>query len=801
MQRSVTLLVLGDLGRSPRMMYHLESFLKENFKVRVVAYLETPLPEQIRSNPDVQFYRLNSPSAKYRHQLPKPLFLAYSLLRVIKQFFILLNILFRKIPYSDSILIQNPPSFPALLVASWIADYRGMKLIIDWHNFGYSILGMRFGDDHFVVRTMKWFERYYSKKADCHLCVSQAMKAYLENEWDIKNVICFYDSAPEKFRKTKTKEILYQLDLIPDKFENAKILVSSSSWTEDENFHLLLDAVKNYDQINDIKKLLIILTGKGSGQSKFEHQVSLANLKKVRIKTVWLEDQEYIDLLSASDLGLSFHTSSSGLDLPMKISDMLGAGLPVCAFDYGPTIREQIQENCNGLLFKSSSQLTQHLVELFNSENVRKLNEMHEWIKKYPTQLWHSSWLTTMDPLFKSYRGRICFLHPTLGLGGAERWVVNTVVSLKKAGYEVEVFTGEYAPEMGFSELITESIKITVSGKFLPTSFFQRVQVLCALLKMAWVSLRLRFSGKHYDLLICDLVSHTLPLLGKGIAEQKIFYGHYPDQYLTAPRTGWYRYYRRIFDQLEETGLSFVDHVIVNSKFTQSKFLQAFPKIETSVCYPGIDIRIYQEIEPVSENLVDSNKIVLLVFGRIFPDKNISLAIETLAKLKSLNKSWFNKIELIIAGGYNKEDHLQVDELKKLKDKVDEAKLNEQIYFKLNCDDTELIEFYRQSSVLLYTSTFEHFGLVPLEAMASARPVIASDQGGPTETIINNKTGFLTETSAEQFMDRVLKLIETPGLARKMGEEGRIHVSERFARAKQSMALLQGSTKVKKMDS
>lgn len=69
-------------------------------------------------------------------------------------------------------------------------------------------------------------------------------------------------------------------------------------------------------------------------RKSFEDKVKFMNLKNYKILTAWLEQEAYPKLLSCSDLGISLHTSSSGLDLPMKIVDMLGSGLPVCAFDY-----------------------------------------------------------------------------------------------------------------------------------------------------------------------------------------------------------------------------------------------------------------------------------------------------------------------------------------------------------------------------------------------------------------------------------------------------------------------------------
>ena len=108
-------------------------------------------------------------------------------------------------------------------------------------------------------------------------------------------------------------------------------LISSTSWTPDEDFQMLLDALVLYDRQPDhlllqLPRLMLLITGKGPNRDSFMTLLSRLNLKRVEVRTSWLERKYYPKIVGCADLGISLHSSSSGVDLPMKVVDLFGCG-------------------------------------------------------------------------------------------------------------------------------------------------------------------------------------------------------------------------------------------------------------------------------------------------------------------------------------------------------------------------------------------------------------------------------------------------------------------------------------------
>lgn len=64
--------------------------------------------------------------------------------------------------------------------------------------------------------------------------------------------------------------------------------------------------------------------------------------------------------------------------------------------------------------------------------------------------------------------------------------------------------------------------------------------------------------------------------------------------------------------------------------------------------------------------------------------------------------------------------------------------------------EEKLVDLYSRCKGLICTVVYEDFGMTLLEAMASGKPVMAVDEGGFTETVVNGETGLLVEANRDE---------------------------------------------------
>ncbi|XP_023982313.1 alpha-1,3/1,6-mannosyltransferase ALG2 [Physeter macrocephalus] len=383
----------------------------------------------------------------------------------------------------------------------------------------------------------------------------------------------------------------------------------------------------------------------------------------------------------------------------------------------------------------------------------------------------------------------VLFLHPDLGVGGAERLVVDAALALRARRCSVKIWTAHYDPGHCFAE--SRELPVRCAGDWLPRSlgWGGRGAAICAYVRMIFLALYVLFLGdEEFDVVVCDQVSACIPVFKLARRRKKIlFYCHFPDLLLTKRDSFIKRLYRAPIDWVEEYTTGMADCILVNSRFTAAIFKATFKSlshIDPDVLYPSLNITSFDSavLEKLDDIVPKGKKFILLSINRYERKKNLTLALEALVKLRGrLSSQDWDKVHLIIAGGYDERVLENVQHYQELKKMVQQSDLGQYVTFLRSCSDKQKISLLHGCTCVLYTPSNEHFGIVPLEAMYMQCPVIAVNSGGPLESIVHSVTGFLCEPDPVDFSEAIERFIHEPSLKATMGLAGRARVKEKFS--------------------
>lgn len=366
----------------------------------------TPHPGVLHS-PSINIVPLSPPPAILRSKsLP---FILTGPLKVLWQVWTLFYTLGYSTKPARWLLVQNPPSIPTLLVAIIICFLRNTHLIIDWHNYGWTILAGTRGANHPFVKISKYYEATLGRWAPtASFTVTDAMAKQLQNRpYNVRSPIFTLHDRPAEIFQPISGNITRRafLERLPETAEHAgaimtaktRLLVSSTSWTPDEDFNLLLEALCAYSASpKPLPPILAIITGKGPQKQMYLDRIAKLNvhskLQNVYISTAWLSTQDYATLLACADLGVCLHMSSSGVDLPMKVVDMFGAGLPVVGYGDYASWGELVKEGVNGCGFVTSDDLAAALQRIFGDEEGKELKVLREGAVVEGGRRWDDEW-------------------------------------------------------------------------------------------------------------------------------------------------------------------------------------------------------------------------------------------------------------------------------------------------------------------------------------------------------------------------------------------------------------------------
>ena len=304
--------------------------------------------------------------------------------------------------------------------------------------------------------------------------------------------------------------------------------------------------------------------------------------------------------------------------------------------------------------------------------------------------------------------------------GGTERSVLEVSQRLA-AKHEVTIYTSEYNPNTTYAGL----------------SDFRIVNIP----KWQWATTRLK-----EDVIFAHTYSPNLLVYrNKHVA----FYvqSFINDSRLPSPLNRADRLLRR---SMVREAIMRNQRIIAMSNFIAARVQASYGRTATDVVYGGIDPN-YFELPLTKGNYA-------LYVGRIDPGKGLDRLV-----------AWWQSIDydLVMVGGG---DPAYIRSLQ-------QSNSNPRVSIVAPRFGEELAKTYQNCRFLVFLPFAEGLGIVPLEAMAASKPVIAANAGGPAETVIHGTTGFLIN-SEEEFTRAVAHLIDSDQSCQVMGEAGRQHVQQ-----------------------
>lgn len=255
---------------------------------------------------------------------------------------------------------------------------------------------------------------------------------------------------------------------------------------------------------------------------------------------------------------------------------------------------------------------------------------------------------------------------------------------------------------------------------------------------------------REYDLVLINASQFIeAPFILRFLKSFKVFYAHDPnyriiyEKLLDIPKSiNFFRYryeklnrfFRKIFDS---SNISKTDLILANSEYTRSVIFKTY-NLRSTVSYLGVDADFFKP-----KNI--EKKIDVLFVGSRDPIDGYTLLLDAL-------ELFGNKLNVVFVPSENKRILVP----------------------------REMVDLYQKTRIVVCLAVNEPFGLVPLEAMSCAVPVIAVNEGGYKESVINKETGFLIKRDSKELGEKIQQLLNNPNLTKEMGKNGRESVLQNW---------------------
>jgi glycosyltransferase involved in cell wall biosynthesis len=310
-------------------------------------------------------------------------------------------------------------------------------------------------------------------------------------------------------------------------------------------------------------------------------------------------------------------------------------------------------------------------------------------------------------------------VHPYLDIyGGGERVCHNVIKTLLANGQRVHLLTFDFDPDRYrdiVGEDLSKEVVIHSLGKRIevkpPFTIYKRRRNFVRLLK------KYRF-GLEYDYLFSTQSSSPFEPVFLNKAKKNIAYVHFPEiHYDYANGKLRRKLYLWLFKKWVERGIAKIDLILCNSNYTRDAIVRYWKKQslkDSVVVYPPVNLSRFWCNRPLS---LRKKRVVYV--ARFIPAKRHEL-------MKRL-ASDIPDCEFISVGGLIDEEDLWFDKFKE--------NLPSNYTLKTNLPENQLLVILQDSRIYVHLMKGEHFGIAPVEGLASGCLTLVHDSGGMQEFI------------------------------------------------------------------
>ncbi|MEN6551686.1 MAG: glycosyltransferase family 4 protein [Methanobacterium sp.] len=367
---------------------------------------------------------------------------------------------------------------------------------------------------------------------------------------------------------------------------------------------------------------------------------------------------------------------------------------------------------------------------------------------------------------------KIAIFH-NLPSGGAKRALYGNVKYLAK-NHDVDVFVPstaneDYLPLNGIvNNLKTFEVKNTIIGYVISAIKYFPSKSSLIDLERVQKNIANVINAGDYDVVLCEQDRHTMsPFLLKYLKIPNVYYCQQPiifrneiskNLYLNAgldsknfSEAMRFKIYGSRMSDIDKKTANCSKYTVVNSYFSHETILRTYG-VNSYVSYLGIETDLFKPDDVRKENFV-------LSVGQCLPEKGYEFILKSLSKIDVEIRPEF--VVVFDQGNIHWKRYLE--------------DLSNQLNVKLRIlnliTDDELVLLYNKAKLVVYAPYLEPFGLVPLESMSCGTPVVGVREGGVRETVLDGKTGILTERDELSFAEAVIDLLVNDVKREKMAKK------------------------------